>query len=396
MSLVLQTKLRLTEQDSSVIQDWNLGSLSRVSGRVVQADGITPIENASVNLAVDGLPVATINTDADGYYDVRVLRPGTYDLWAATFGASFSPHLNVDITATTDLLGLNFRAGSESVSGRVLDELFQQPIGDATVHISVPGLGLLGTVNETQTDEEGVFSFSSISPGIYELQIETRNLAPIIYSLEVTDASSGTGETPSIYESFFLGPSRRIYGRVVDTDDGEPVAEALVTVSGTTQRGGIFRRQVATDADGNWEMDAPVLQATSGSSGSPDTYSVTIAAPDYEQSTETYTTGPKRWVVRIAQRFAHRLNHLGSAINSDILDEHTGDDGKRSRGATRRSRRSSCVAGVREFDRGLFWAAKQRSGLHNYGHCLRIGTEINDRPFADDSKSAGEDGAVYR
>ncbi|MCA9124655.1 MAG: carboxypeptidase regulatory-like domain-containing protein, partial [Planctomycetales bacterium] len=285
-------QVALTEQDSSVIQDWNLGSLSRVSGRVVQADGITPIENASVNLAVDGLPVATINTDADGYYDVRVLRPGTYDLWAATFGASFSPHLNVDITATTDLLGLNFRAGSESVSGRVLDELFQQPIGDATVHISVPGLGLLGTVNETQTDEEGVFSFSSISPGIYELQIETRNLAPIIYSLEVTDASSAAGETPSIYESFFLGPSRRIYGRVVDTDDGEPVAEALVTVSGTTQRGGIFRRQVATDADGNWEMDAPVLQATSGSSGSPDTYSVTIAAPDYEQSTETYTTGP--------------------------------------------------------------------------------------------------------
>ena len=183
----------------------------------IQDSGEPGVANVQVTLNTSsGDYVTTAFTDSNGHYSFTDIAPSDYDVaFASPVNYSFSPkHQGSDgavdcdagSTGQTDVFSLalsenkaHLDAGlfltGASFSDRVwfdsngngIQDMDEEGLADVTVDLYTSSHTLAGT---TTTDEEGNYSFSSVTPGDYYIVVE----APNDYNF----TTEGTGSDPTL------------------------------------------------------------------------------------------------------------------------------------------------------------------------------------------------------
>lgn len=214
-----------------------LGRGAAAVGRVVTGDGL-PVAGAELSLAQlsdstgfsDEEPVRAISDQA-GRFRFPNVSPGVFDLQAkrAGFAPAFREGLEISAKSKEVDLGEIVLEAGAAIEGRVTDER-GNPIARADVFLSAEedfgaffGAGERAVV----TGADGRFRFPDLPRGRrFELMVTREGFAPA--SLPGLEARPGS---PLRIE---LREGRTLAGRVVDAD-GEPVAEASISLLETTQ-----------------------------------------------------------------------------------------------------------------------------------------------------------------
>lgn len=225
-----------------------------IQGGVVRADG-PPVRRRRVQLTSGEnlFSPYTTQTDDDGRYELRNLRPGTYLLSASTLGsnaAAFGQRrpsergelLTLEAGAVLDHIDMTLPRGA-SISGRILDE-YGDPMENANVRveriefskgrrrlISVPGIAT------RQTSDLGRDRIFGLPPGRYLIGAVVGELVP----------GWQTADWPGYARTYFPGTPSPTEAQTVDVGPGQ---EAL-TVDFALVRGHIARiAGTAYTADG--------------------------------------------------------------------------------------------------------------------------------------------------
>ncbi|WP_235028074.1 right-handed parallel beta-helix repeat-containing protein, partial [Halorubrum sp. JWXQ-INN 858] len=269
------------DDDSVQFDPWleaplvNTGTLS---GQVTDADTTDTIAGATVEIRDGTTTVDTLETDANGNYDVT-LAVGTYDVAANADEYSETVESDIEITAdetTTRDVQLT-SVGSGSITGTVVDR-DADPIAEADVEIveqeGVSGLSVVpdGFTTTVETDANGQFDVEAPS-GVYQLTVTASGFDEEFEQ----DIAVNVGEntdigTIELTQEDNLGT---ITGTVTRESSGDSVQGAIVRAldSGTTVA------TVAADTEGSYELELEpgtyTLEATEESgSGLPESGTV--------------------------------------------------------------------------------------------------------------------------
>lgn len=241
-----------------------------VTGKVTAPDG-KPVVDATVRAipmppraeatalrgARPDLPrPAVTKTDKAGAFRLEGLAGGPFAVRVEARG--FAPAFASDVPAGA-ALNLRMKPGVVVV-GRVVDLATQKPVANASVTGLERDAARFGrdAAHTAASAEDGTFRLSDCAPGI--VVVEAVAPAKARARLDHVLARPTTpGEEPSPEaNTLFLQPGGRIAGRVLG-GDGKPLADALVTVTGTS--GSLFamlregRGTQASGADGKFDFD---------------------------------------------------------------------------------------------------------------------------------------------
>jgi hypothetical protein len=191
-----------------------------VNGRVLQADGITTVEDTVVSLSQEGIYLGYTRTDADGFYEFSHVPVGTVTIQALNpitlrFDRTVSGQVTSGQTFTVNII---FR-GTGIISGKVMTGDGPPLIG-AVVYIP-------NTPFHTETNSSGEFLLADIPMGTYTVQAYDKN------TFQQTGASATLyyeGQETRINLVFSLQQKGSISGLVKDVD-GTPLPDVDVLVS---------------------------------------------------------------------------------------------------------------------------------------------------------------------
>lgn len=157
-----------------------------------------------------------------------------------------------------------------SINGTVLDQATGLPlIGVTAALFSLPANTPLGS---TATSEGGVFSFTNLAPGSYQVQLSFPGYQ------NQTAAITVTSGTASAINTFLQPLPASIQGTITSGDTGAPIAGAEVNA---TNWAGIPIAQTATNAAGQYTL-ANLL---------PGYYRVSVSAVNFQHSDVPVTLG---------------------------------------------------------------------------------------------------------
>ena len=206
----------------------------------------TSLPLAGVVIDVTGSTAASTTTAADGSYSITNIAPGNISVIA-----SLATYLNVsavgsiaagNATIFNPQLPPEGFVGSEAgtIIGRVVEAGNQNPL--RTVLVSVVGSAGKTTV---LTLFDGSFELADLPPDDYIVKFERQGYVTQSFNAVVT--SGGTVDFQTVELSLAL-TRVAIYGQLTDVDTGEPVANAVVSVSGTVL-------STQTDGQGNYRLE---------------------------------------------------------------------------------------------------------------------------------------------
>lgn len=228
-----------------------------IVGFVLDNNTQSPIVNASVNVLMGSFLIATATTDSAGKYVIGNLAPNTYQVNVQAMGYQIAVKaITVIANASVELdFGLTSLVGA--VSGTVRDPS-NLPIIGASISI-YQGNTLIST---TQTDANGNYTLSNLSPGTYTLVTTAINYQSNTQSVTV-QANSTTHSNISL-----LADPSSITGQVTDATTLVPITGATVQVS----FGQNIIATTLTDSQGQFLINNLSAQA----------YTVTISALNYQ------------------------------------------------------------------------------------------------------------------
>lgn len=222
-----------------------------ISGRVVDASGagVEGVEVAAVYLRMrrDALGRSpTTVSDSEGGFVLAPLDANPYVVRASPPGRPFVQSARVEPGAVVELRiddGL-------ALEGRLVDE-----DGVAVVAGTVELLRVIGPLRRARVaglsvfDPGGVFRFGGLTEGSYELQAIAQGRAR---SEPVAVSVPHSGDPVRVV----LGLGASVHGLVVDSDSGEPIAQASVSVHGLGQRDSVLPPSSSTvsEVDGSFEL----------------------------------------------------------------------------------------------------------------------------------------------
>ncbi len=220
------------------------GTSSTAVLRGVASDLDTSLPLAGVAITVTGSTTASTITAADGSYSIAGIIPGDVSVTA-----SLANYLNVNATASVAAgnalvfdpqLPPEGLAGSDvgKITGRVVEAGNQDPLRFVTVRV----VGSAGEIT-TSTLFDGRFELADLPPDNYTVTFEKQGYVAQGFNAVVT--SAGTVNLQTIELSLALSQVA-VYGLLSDVDTGLPIANAVVSVSGTvlsaqTDEQGIYR-----------------------------------------------------------------------------------------------------------------------------------------------------------
>jgi hypothetical protein len=205
-----------------------------ITGGVRDAPSSAPINGATVRLEQNGQIMYETTTDGAGVYSFDCIPPGTYDL----VGLELSCHVNWSSPRTLNLndhlAGQNIAMDKfASISGGVRDAPSGAPVGGATVRLEQNGQ----IIYTTHADANGVYSFSCVAPGTY-------NLVSLELSCHVNWSSSRALLANDVLtaQNIAMDKFASIAGGVRDAATSQPIAGATVRLE---QNGQIIFTTVA-------------------------------------------------------------------------------------------------------------------------------------------------------
>ncbi|MBN2239873.1 MAG: carboxypeptidase regulatory-like domain-containing protein [Dehalococcoidales bacterium] len=236
----------LSAQAESSATSFNLqetGSEGSISGHVYQADGVTPVEGATV-LAWNDTGYGDDLTGADGSYSIDGLTSGDYTVGVQAEGYLQQQYDSpVSVTAPDDTPDINFSLDAlGSISGHVYQSDGVTPIEGAQVLAWNDYHG-----NSGLTSSDGSYTITLLPSGDYEVQVTANGYLTENHYEAVT--VSAPDNTPDI--DFVLSTGGSISGYVYEDDGSTPVAGAMVEAGdAATQSSG----QDITGADGRYSI----------------------------------------------------------------------------------------------------------------------------------------------
>jgi hypothetical protein len=250
-----------------------------IRGRVVAADGGTPLARAEITLVGDGDRKALLFTDADGRYEFGHLPPGRYTVQAGRAGyvtVNHGPWLALADKQTRD--GVDFARGrGGAIDVTIVDES-GDPVADVSI-LAAHGVPRLWPedARPPRTDEDGHARLFDLAPGTYYLTAKADEKRPATFypgttiaaeakplqvvatqtvSVQLQMAGSPRGGSPRKAEGAIV--SGRISGRVLGAEGADgaggstPLPRAMLTLMSANYAVPI--RRVRTDADGRYEF----------------------------------------------------------------------------------------------------------------------------------------------
>ena len=206
----------------------------------IVADSVSGVGIAEAKITTDkGGYFAT--TGADGTYTIADVANGNYTLTASAEGyASSSQPVTVYAGEVTVVDFLLTRESKGIVFGIVQDE-DENPIREVTVIIEGNNFS-----NNTETDENGFFTFENISSGDYTLTFEKED-----YETKTMDIALGEGEVKDVgIITLEVRPSPKIYGYVVKIN-GDPIESVRLKLKGIKTK---VIKTASSDEDGFFEF----------------------------------------------------------------------------------------------------------------------------------------------
>lgn len=196
-----------------------------------------PMEDEREKLARVAVGDAT-ESRADGGFDLGPLGPELHRVYC--FAAGYPPRGLIAPYPWGDEIVIRL-AGEREVSGIVVDEE-DSPIEGARVTASSRG-ELPNPMEETTTDEEGLFSFAAVPAGPISIVVDIEGFAAEKRMFEEGDDVD--------FLEFQLVPEEELRGVVVD-DTGEELAGVVVSVGDLTVARTIG--EMESEPDGFWWM----------------------------------------------------------------------------------------------------------------------------------------------
>lgn len=234
--------------------DFNLRSESTISGKVTQADGKTPIADASVFASgPHGEPGAAV-TAKDGTYTVLgLLTPGLYRVEVFKEGSGFASQKVTIPEAGGAVQGINFSTFGGIIIGQVTRAEDGTPIAGAAVIVIIDTGSKVGFEPQsltaaTQTGSDGRYQLESLQSLPYTLQVIFPG-----YGTEVRSVQVSQGTKPAETNvSMKLGGT--ISGQVTDMDGTTPRNGAKLRVFDSNSHLIYSASEVVTDSKGEYKF----------------------------------------------------------------------------------------------------------------------------------------------
>jgi len=230
------------------LADFELAPLvGNVSGHVLSAPGLTPLEGATVSITVYPL-IITTQTNASGYYHIDKLVAGTYNVTASKEGYTSVTISNVPVLKGENTT-LNFTL--EEKATRLYGVVKSGNVLKSKVNITIVGAGLW-----TLSGFNGSYSIVNITAGTYNV---TATL-PGYYTSTIASVLIPVGGETKLDMELVPLPGGVLQGYVLSSEGNTPIVRVNVTLigpgdetySGQTDPNGAF--QIPALGPGNYTI----------------------------------------------------------------------------------------------------------------------------------------------
>ena len=207
---------------------------ARISGTLLLADGLSPLEGGVVAVSSNDAIVKTCTSDAAGHFEVTGLSGGEYTVDAYAEGMLFLETVTVSVLEGDSMEGVDLVATdmlvpdpssleTGGISGRVLHAESGSPVADAVIGFAYKS-DLYAVIELAWTDESGSFYEDYLPTGTHTLTAMREGL-PIIYREGVILRE---GEMTEVADFLLPTSAGEITGTVTSAEDGSPVMDAFV------------------------------------------------------------------------------------------------------------------------------------------------------------------------
>lgn len=305
--------VQVTVSQTTSGKDFDMQLSGGVSGRVTDAVDSTPVANTMVvaySAGGGGSYGWSALTDSDGKYLLATnLATGSYNV-TVMFPEGHVTQSSVQaVTAGAEVKNVNFAlARSGIISGRITAP-GGAALSDATVYASSTGGG--GYFGYATTNATGYYRISNgLGTGAYTVMaMATGGGLPNMTNVNVT-AGQETSHVDLTLTVTPPSPSGIIMGKVTDTSNGNPIANATVSASGPEGSG-----SDETDSNGNYAISTGLGTGT---------YTVTANVHGYQ---DLQHTGVSVTVNQITPNVNFQMSKIPTAQSGTITGTVTGAPG---------------------------------------------------------------------
>ena len=286
--------------------------LSSITGKITDSDGGSAIQDAKIVVfRASGMTRTRVDSalsSEEGDYSIDSIPLGTYSITVTctaydqksvdSVTLSETEAVTVDVELVKTIYG--------SITGTVTDAASESAVADAKV-VLYSGSGIMRTrVDSAVTEEEGTYSFDSVTLGTYSITVTCETYDQKTDSVTIDDESAKTVDIAldkTVYST--------VTGTITDSTDGEALSEAKVVLySGS----GFLRTRVdstVTEEEGTYSFES----IPTG------TYSITVTRDDFFSKTDSVTitdTTTKELDIALAKVFY-------CTITGTVTDSATGE-----------------------------------------------------------------------
>ncbi|WP_281658304.1 carboxypeptidase regulatory-like domain-containing protein [Halobacillus sp. Cin3] len=239
---------------------------------IVEDGNNQPLSNATVQLLLNGVAIASTLTDITGAYSLPNLEPGNYNVRASAVDYQIQV-LGAQINEG-DITIVNFTLLPQPgvLEGTILDNGMSAVPGSVITVRTDAGNVVVAT---GVTDENGFYTIPQLAPGSYNVTVTAHNYQSSSQGVFIDSNMTSTAD-------FTLLPNPvSIEGTVINNQTGAPLTSAEIEVRILDANGSVIQTTF-TDTNGNYLVDQLA----------PGTYTLFASFQGYQTNFSTVTIPP--------------------------------------------------------------------------------------------------------